>query len=36
MSANLIKTIVVIGGIGLMTATVLVMNKFSKKEKERG
>lgn len=34
MSANVVKAIVIVGGLGLMTTTVLLMNKFSKKKKQ--
>lgn len=35
VSANMVKAIVIIGGLGLMTTTVLLMNKLSKKQKEK-
>ncbi len=35
MPENLVKTIVIVGGLGLMTTTVLLMNKFSKKKKNK-
>lgn len=34
MSANIVKAIVVVGGLGLMTTTILLMNRFSKKKKQ--
>ena len=35
MPANIVKAIVVVGGLGLMTATVLVMSKVSKNKRNQ-